>query len=135
MKRIIGFTLAFFISYNLQGQPKFERSALNQEFINYVNKVNSPGYKKSASKYGTGYVPSPMYLHFNPGHVARESRKSAQVVLPTKFDQRDSGWITSVKNQGSLGACWSFSTMGALESRIIRLKKGHFNVVYYQAHQ
>ena len=40
--------------------------------------------------------------------------------LPSKFDSRDFGWVSSVKNQGSMGACWAFGALSSLESSILK---------------
>ncbi len=40
--------------------------------------------------------------------------------LPSRFDLRDWGWITPVKNQGSMGACWTFSFGEALETALLK---------------
>ena len=36
--------------------------------------------------------------------------------------------ITPVKNQSSSGTCWSFSGVGLLESELIRMGKGEFDL-------
>ncbi len=40
--------------------------------------------------------------------------------LPEKFDLRTYGWVSPVKNQGFMGACWAFANMAALESALLR---------------
>lgn len=42
------------------------------------------------------------------------------VSLPTRFDSREWGWISSVKDQGEMGACWTFGNCGALESALLK---------------
>ena len=40
--------------------------------------------------------------------------------LPARYDLRDWGWVSSVKNQGPMGACWTFGACGALESALLK---------------
>ncbi|MBQ2653641.1 MAG: hypothetical protein IJF83_08795 [Methanobrevibacter sp.] len=40
--------------------------------------------------------------------------------LPSKFDLRDWGWVSPVRNQGWMGSCWAFGMTGALESALLK---------------
>ena len=40
--------------------------------------------------------------------------------LPSKFDLRDYGYVTSIKDQASGGNCWAFAILSALESNILK---------------
>ncbi|HOP10291.1 MAG TPA: C1 family peptidase [Oscillospiraceae bacterium] len=55
----------------------------------------------------------------NKGLIENDNRDRA---LPVSFDLRNVegvSYVTSVKNQGSYGTCWSFASVGALESNLI----------------
>ncbi len=40
--------------------------------------------------------------------------------LPSSYDLRDEGLVTSVKNQGYYGSCWTFAAASALETSMIK---------------
>ena len=42
------------------------------------------------------------------------------VDLPSKYDLRDYGLVTSIKDQGGSGACWAFTTLAAMESYLLK---------------
>ena len=45
--------------------------------------------------------------------------------IPSHWDWRDYGIVSPVKNQAKCGSCWTFSTVGAMESHYIK-KYGQF---------
>ena len=46
--------------------------------------------------------------------------------LPSSYDLRDYGWVTSVKNQKPGGDCWTFAIYAALESYLLKYE----NITY-----
>ena len=42
--------------------------------------------------------------------------------LPARYDLRDYGRVTSIKNQGVPGPCWAFAALGAMESNYLTQK-------------
>jgi len=76
---------------------------LNPDFINY--------WKNPPEKF-YGYIPPPMNL----SHVRATAIKA---VFPSRFDWRDYGMVTPVKNQDPCGTCWDFGTTSVLESAVL----------------
>jgi len=48
--------------------------------------------------------------------------------LPTSYDLRTQGLVTSVKNQGSCGASWTFATCASIESFWLKQGLGSYNL-------
>lgn len=47
------------------------------------------------------------------------SAEGELTILPEYYDYRETGRAPKVKNQGSLGTCWAFASLMALESRLL----------------
>ena len=52
----------------------------------------------------------------------------ADSIYPVKYDLRDKGRTTAVKNQGSLGTCWASAAVGALETSLLPEEHLQFSV-------
>lgn len=47
--------------------------------------------------------------------------------LPSRYDLRELGLLTSVKNQGSNGDCWAFAIYAALESYLLKFENASYD--------
>jgi C1A family cysteine protease len=74
--------------------------------------------------YGRGFIPPP----FENYHVSVGRAKHASaLVLPERFDWREAGYVSPVKNQGSCGACYAFAGAGDFESKLLKAGEGLYD--------
>ncbi len=64
---------------------------------------------------GFGYIPPPMDL----SHIKVSPYLRATLQLPSSWDWRTSGGVSSVKNQNPYGTCWAFAAIGDIESKVL----------------
>ncbi len=64
---------------------------------------------------------------FYPGCISEEGKIITLITnninlttLPVRFDLRDYGWVTDVRDQGLMGSCWAFGVTAALESALLK---------------
>lgn len=57
------------------------------------------------------------------------------IVIPERYDAREQGLVTSVKNQASTGACWAFAALSAAETSAVKNGFADIDTVdYSEAH-
>ncbi len=90
-----------------------EENDENTETLNY-------GYRRSPS-HGTRAI-TDAYLRGDMETYNRLTGKGAstQSTLPSAYDSREYGYITSVKNQNPYGSCWAHAAMASIESYMIK---------------
>ena len=85
--------------------------ALNNSFSGNRAKYYANAYKSDAINLTIGNS------NYTLIHIDAETFNGT---LPSRYDLRDYNQVTSVKSQGSGGNCWSFSSLAALESCILK---------------
>ena len=139
-KLLVGCTLALillfapFLSGSLiQPEKAYAKSAfssapVNPDFKKFIENGASAakGFSSSSARSFTaasdsnqtyGYFPSPVTLErTDKGASARSFSKAFADALPESFNTGLTQYQTSVKDQGTSGACWSFASLASMES-------------------
>jgi len=94
----------------------FHNADLGQNFTMGVNQFSDLTRAEFKAKYVSG-------LKVEVGSYGCKSFYSGSNGLPDSIDWRTKGAVTSVKDQGQCGSCWTFSSTGAVEG-IWAISKG-----------
>ncbi len=94
-------------------------------------KLNLSQPKYSAHQYNTikqnsqGYIPHPNPLRTN---ILAQIPLTKTTIFATVYDLRNTSFLTSVKDQSSCGACWTFATMSSVESYLKKFGHGTYDL-------
>jgi C1A family cysteine protease len=89
------------------------QTPLDPAFIRYEEQFPLGTPQWVATGLGFGLLPDPVDLSYARGLTRTRAFDHA---YPASFDLRTAGKLTSVKNQNPYGTCWTFASLGSLES-------------------
>ena len=75
------------------------------------------------SERGRGFVPPP----FRPHRIAAKPPLLSSVQSPVRFDWREQGVVTAVRDQSSCGACFAFAGLADFESKLLIAGEGAYD--------
>jgi C1A family cysteine protease len=130
MKRI-SLVLVLLACASARPQGAIRSDAFNPDFIRWKALGEA-----AAEGRMPGETPPPFVLATDWPRDAR-GLLTPQEELPGRFDLRDSGGLTAVRDRGQCGACWAFAALAAVESEwkiagrgVFDLSEDHLNTCH-----
>lgn len=99
-------------------------------FSNKANKITNPTYISNRAKnYNDLYQVQNIDLILGSADYMMINANPAEITsIPSRYDLRNNNGVTPVKDQAQSGSCWSFATIAALESAILKASGKQFDL-------
>jgi C1A family cysteine protease len=108
--------LSVFLALSTPASPAsgaaLETAPLSETFVEYVKNGASSDYRPSPLD--LSHLAGADYSNFLAGAAGASDARGA--AIPRKYDLREFGLVTPVKDQGNSGNCWAYAALGSLES-------------------
>ena len=116
MKKIVSVLISFTVIVSSSAVFAFAQNGDKNISLNSYNIV----YEKGGVSYHYEDENHNTVTLFDKNCSNPKSRGRNNISLPAKYDSRDYGYITPVKNQGNLGTCWAVTASCVLESNAVK---------------
>lgn len=132
-----------FAADGIEGEPEGKAAPLAPAFLAFQRqgvRLSSSDFSSSSNEMAYGDIPSPIdrsHLAQNPpdpdlaeGSPWGENpvRRLRRDRATPKYDLRDYGYLTNVRNQNPWGTCWAFAALGGMESNYLTKTKTALNL-------